>query len=124
MEYIQFFLKKLIMMGVKWHIWTRDLQFIIMGRRCYNLMYKEIFYKEMMINLVLIPKFKINAKTKCEVCVEAKHLRKSFKLFERETKLLELIHNDTRDLNNTNTSGGKRYFIIFVDHYSKYCYIY
>ena len=63
-----FFLKKLIMIGVKWHIWTRDLQFIIMGRRCYNLMYKENFYKEMMINLVLIPKFKINAKTKCEVC--------------------------------------------------------
>lgn len=81
-------------------------------------MYKEYFYKEMMINLVLIPKFKINAKTKCEVC------RKPFQLFERETKLLELIHNDIHDLNNTNTSGGKRYFIIFVDHYSKYCYIY
>lgn len=77
-----------------------------------------------MINLVLIPKFKINAKTKCEVCVEAKQLRKPFKSFERETKLLELIYNDICDLNNTNTCGGKRYFIIFVDHYSKYCYIY
>lgn len=58
-------------------------------------------------------------------CVEAKQLRKPlFKSFEREAKLLDLIHNDTRDLNNTNTSGGKRYFIIFVDHYSKYSYIY
>lgn len=61
------------------------------------------------------------------MCVEAKQLRKPFKSFERETKLLELInliYNDICDLNNTNTCGGKRYFIIFVDHYSKYCYIY
>lgn len=61
------------------------------------------------------------------MCVEAKQLRKPFKSFERETKLLELInliYNDICDLNNINTCGGKRYFIIFVDHYSKYCYIY
>jgi len=43
--------------------------------------------------------------------------RKAFQTcMKRKTNLLELIHTDV--------CGGKRYFITFIDDFSKYCYVY
>lgn len=50
--------------------------------------------------------------------------RSSFNLNERNTKLLDLIHNDIYDLKLLQTRGGSKYFITFVDDNMKYCYIY
>ena len=39
---------------------------------------------------------------------------------ERITQPLELIHSDIYE----QTKGGKKYFITFIDDYTRYCYIY
>ena len=61
---------------------------------------------------------------KCEVCVESKTTKKYCKPIERELELLSLIHSDLRDLKNTMTRGGKRFYITFIDDYSKYTRVY
>ena len=47
-----------------------------------------------LINLNHISTFQIDAKHKCEACVEAKLARSSFQSVERHTEPLNLIHND------------------------------
>ncbi|CAN1139245.1 Retrovirus-related Pol polyprotein from transposon TNT 1-94 [Linum perenne] len=63
--------------------------------------------------------------SKCEICVEAKFARKPFKsVIERKTELLELIHTDLADFRNHVSRGGKKYYITFIDDFSKYCKVY
>jgi len=77
------------------------------------------------MSLNLIPKASIDFKQKCETCIQAKQPRKGFTTcIERETNLLELVHGDLCYSNDVLTCGGKRYFIIFIDDFSKYCYVY
>ena len=77
-----------------------------------------------LMNLELLPKFKIDANHKCETCVESKLTRASFQNIERSTEPLELIHSDTCDLKYVQTRGGKKYFVTFIDDCTKYCYVY
>ena len=77
-----------------------------------------------LINLNHIPTFQIDAKHKCETCVEAKLTRSSFHSIERHTEPLDLIHSDICDLKLVQTRGGNKYFITFVDDSTKYCYVY
>ena len=77
-----------------------------------------------MSELNLLPKRSLENFGKCEVCVESKTTKKSCKLVERELKLLSLIHSDLRDLKNTVTRGGKRFYITFIDDYSTYTRVY
>ena len=77
-----------------------------------------------LINLNHIPTFQIDAKHKCETCVEAKLTRSSFQSIERHTAPLDLIHSDICDLKLVQTRGGNKYFITFVDDSTKYCYVY
>ena len=77
-----------------------------------------------LINLDHIPAFEIDSKHKCETCVEAKQTRSSFQTIERNTEPLELIHSDVCDLKFVQARGGNKYFIIFIDDSTKYCYVY
>ena len=77
-----------------------------------------------LMNLGLLPKFKIDANHKCEICVESKLTRASFHNIERSTEPLELIHSDTSDLKYVQTRGGKKYFVTFIDDCTRYCYVY
>ena len=77
-----------------------------------------------LINLNHIPTFQIDAKHKCETCVEAKLTRSSFQSIERHTEPLDLIHSDICGLKLVQTRGGNKYFITFVDDSTKYCYVY
>ena len=77
-----------------------------------------------LINLNHIPTFQIDAKHKCETCVEAKLTRSSFQSVERHTEPLDLIHSDIYDLKYVQTRGGNKYFITFVDDSTKYSYVY
>ena len=77
-----------------------------------------------MMDLDLVPKSAINVKQKCEVCVQAKQTRKSFKSVERNTQLLDLVHSDICDSNRPPTRSGNKYFVTFIDDCSKYCYLY
>ena len=37
---------------------------------------------------------------------------------------LELIHSNLCEMNGELTKGGKRYFITFIDDYTRFCYVY
>ena len=59
------------------------------------------------------------------LCVEAKHAKKPFKsIISRKTELLELIHSNLAYFKNTVRSGGKKYYIAFVDDFSRYTKVY
>ena len=77
-----------------------------------------------LINLNHIPIFQIDAKHKCETCVEAKRTRSSFQNVKRHIKSLGLIHSDICDLKFLQTRGANKYFITFVDDNTKHCYVY
>ena len=75
-------------------------------------------------NLNHIPTFQIDAKYKCETCVEAKLTSLSFQSVEIHTKPLDLIHSDICDLKFVQTKVGNKYFVTIVDNSTKYCYVY
>ena len=77
-----------------------------------------------LINLNHILTFQIDAKNKCETCVEAKLTKSSFESVKRHTEPLDLIHSDICDLKCVQTIGGNKYFFTFVDDSTKYCYVY
>ena len=54
----------------------------------------------------------------------AKITQKPHKSIERNTELLELIHSDICEFEGHLTRGGNRYFITFIDDFSKYSYVY
>src|SRR5438105_5049714 len=73
----------------------------------------------------LIPKFNIIKGSRCQVCVQAKQLRKSHTTAEvRNLAPLELIHSDLCEMNGVLTKGEKRYFITLIDDSTRYCYVY
>ena len=75
-------------------------------------------------NLNLWSNFHINPNHKYETCVEAKLAKAPFHSIERNIELLELIHSDIYDLKFVQTNGGKKYFITFIDDYTRYNYVY
>ena len=77
-----------------------------------------------LINLNHIPTFQIDAKHKCETCVDAKLTKSSFQSVERHIEPLDLIHSDICELKFVQTRGGNKYFITCVDENSKYYYVY
>lgn len=77
-----------------------------------------------LVNLEFLPKFHIDLDLKYETCVEAKLTRSHFSTIERSTKPLKLIHSDVCDLKFIQTRGGKKYFITFIDDYTRYRYVY
>ncbi|CAA0841985.1 Uncharacterized mitochondrial protein AtMg00820, partial [Striga hermonthica] len=77
-----------------------------------------------MMNLNLIPKHDVERNNKCQVCVEAKQVRKPYHSIERHSELLDLVHTDICEFNGIVTKDLKRYVITFIDDYSKYCYVY
>ncbi|CAN1127376.1 Retrovirus-related Pol polyprotein from transposon TNT 1-94, partial [Linum perenne] len=59
------------------------------------------------------------------VCVEAKFAKKPFHaVTKRVTDLLELIHSDLADFKEVESKGGKRYYVTFVDDFSRYTKVY
>jgi len=63
--------------------------------------------------------------TDCDTCVDyikGKQTNKSKKSAKRSTKILEIIHKDIYSLDMD--SCGQKYFISFIDDYSRYMYLY
>ena len=58
--------------------------------------------------------------SKCQICATSKLTRKTCGLVTRETKLLELIHSDLRDLKEIMTRRGKKFYVTFIDDYSRF----
>ena len=76
-----------------------------------------------MSNIGLIPRPTKDFE-KCETCNQAKIIKRPYKNVERNTKLLELIHTDLCEFEGKLTCGVNRYFITFIDDFSKYAYVY
>jgi transposase InsO family protein len=62
----------------------------------------------------------------CETCIEGKHQRTSFPKDEasRASKLLELMHSDVCEPMKTTSCGGARYFVTFIDDFSRKTHVY
>ena len=76
-------------------------------------------------SLNLIPKFDMVKGSKCHVCIEAKQPHKPHKATEaRNLAPLELVHSYLCEMNGELTKGGKRYFMTFIYHCTRFCYVY
>ncbi len=57
----------------------------------------------------------------CQACIEGKRQRTSF-LKDKTTKaskLLELVHNNVCEPMKITSHGGARYFVTFIDNFSR-----
>ena len=50
--------------------------------------------------------------------------RSFFPNVQRITKLLELIHSNLGDFHSTPSFGGKKYYVTFIDDFTRYCQVY
>jgi len=61
----------------------------------------------------------------CEICILAKHERKIIWIpVQHTTTPNELIHSDTCGPFATKSIGGATHFIVFIDDFSRYAYVY
>ena len=62
----------------------------------------------------------------CEICQLGKQHRLSFpsKSAWRASEKLELIHTDICGPINENSINGSKYFLIFIDNFSRMCWVY
>ena len=62
----------------------------------------------------------------CEACIAGKMQRKPFSAIgeTRSMRKLQLIHSDVCGSTPTESLGGNKYFITFIDDYSKCCVVY
>ena len=66
----------------------------------------------------------VNALLVCEPCLEGKMTMRSFKAKGNKVKeVLDLVHTDFFPM-SISARGGYKYFITFIDDYSRYRYIY
>ena len=66
--------------------------------------------------------YKHDDEKKCEIYIQAKMTKRTFSKLERNSIMLELVHFDVCELNDVLTRGGKRYFITFIDDFSRFIY--
>jgi len=62
----------------------------------------------------------------CEVCIKGKLTRKPFHTSDnqRTTQPLEIVHSDVCGPFNTPSLGGSKYFVTFIDEYTRYSKVY
>jgi hypothetical protein len=61
----------------------------------------------------------------CEICILAKHERKIIRIpVQRTTTPFELVHSDTCGPFATKSQGGAVHFIVFIDDYTRYTFVY
>ena len=86
----------------------------------------ETSLKDMVKNkLVKGIKFSDNKLGLCEPCIESKSNRYPFPQSKIKTKkVLELVHSDVCGPMQTASFGGAKYFVTFIDDYSRYVKIY
>lgn len=76
-----------------------------------------------MVKMELILDFGNNSK-RYRTCMLTKIIRNPFSKVNKCSKLLKLIHSDVCDFHSTPSMGEKKYFVTFIDNYSRFCYIY
>ena len=72
-----------------------------------------------------IPEFLSNAQV-CETCQQGKQTKLSFQANQvrRANQKLQLIHTDVCGPMKTDSLSGNRYFLLFIDDYTRMCWVY
>jgi hypothetical protein len=71
----------------------------------------------------LIPEY-TNDDSMCTVCIQAKHKQKFIRVkVKRTTMPFELVHADVCGPFSTPTFGGNKHFILFVDDYTRFTFV-
>ena len=70
-----------------------------------------------------MPNFWCN-KSKCQVCVESKYNKHTYKFVDKNFNSLELTYTDICDMKSTPYRCEKMCFINYIDNSIIYCYIY
>lgn len=61
----------------------------------------------------------------CEICIEGKQSRQPFeRSMNKSTEVLELVHPDLCGPMETTSIGGSKYFITFIDDYSRKIFVF
>ncbi|KAL7724423.1 hypothetical protein ACLKA6_000726 [Drosophila palustris] len=62
--------------------------------------------------------------SQCEVCISEKQAASSYKSAteKRTSDLLEIVHSDVCGPMRTNSISGRKYFVTFIDDFSRYCF--
>lgn len=83
----------------------------------------SLAHKEMVTGIQLP---KVMKMAFCQGCVEGKMSRQPFKSAGgvRSTRKLELIHSDVCGPMQTESLGGRKYFVTFIDDFSRCCAVY
>jgi len=61
---------------------------------------------------------------KCDICLESKSTKKKCMYMQHESDLLSLIYTDLGDLKQTMSKEGNKYYITFIDDFSRYTKLY
>ena len=64
--------------------------------------------------------YKHDDEKKCEICIQAKMTKKPFSKSDINSLMLELVYFDVCELTGLLTGGGKKYFITFIDDFSRF----
>ena len=72
----------------------------------------------------IIPNIDFTNNKMCIYCIKGKQTKHTKNGATRSTQLLEIIHTNICGPFDVPTFGGEKYFITFIDDYSRYCYIY
>lgn len=76
------------------------------------------------MNLELAPQIHVQFKKKYGLHVEAKLPELSLNSVEMNTTPLELVHTGVCDFKCMQTRGDKKYFIMFIDDYTRYYFVF
>ena len=83
----------------------------------------NIVHKKLVTGINLLKASKMSF---CQSCVEGKMCRKPFKSADSpcSAKKLDLVHSDVCGPMQTESFGGRKYFVTFIDDYSRCCAVY
>ena len=81
-------------------------------------------YIKKMQSLGFIINIDYSCLSKCQIYVTSKLTKKTCGSVFRETKLLELVHYDLGDLKQNMNRGDKKFYVTFIDDYSRFTRVY
>lgn len=67
--------------------------------------------------------YDVNNFEKYEICVKPKVIKKLFHGVKRKTNLFDIVHSNLCDFNSMLTRGENRYFIAFIDDFSRFIHV-
>ena len=99
------------------HYWHR-----VLGHRDPEAI-KKVIYKELATGIEIEP---CGQKRQCELCLQGKfsQLKLPKKSLSKTKAPLDLIHSDVCGPMQTESPSGKRYYVTFIDDYTRYCHVY